>query len=386
MIFSYYDGLTLLTVLLFGALVSTLSGYGFGLSYKRALFLYGWHTLFALLYVVVIHQIGGDALGYYFSSLKQDIPFRLGTDAVSLFTSVFTRGLEFSFLATSLVFNIIGTFGLLALDGLLKLAVRKQSIDLKLLASVVVLLPSISFWSAGLGKDAISFTAICLALWSLSGFKRAYWLLGASVLLMFFVRPHIAGLMIIALSATLLTSSAIGWRVKALLFLMAVGITLISVKFVFIYIGLGEVSSISDVWSYIEARQVQNLEGGSSFNLKDMGFSYKLFTYAFRPLPFDAHHIMSAASAVENVILLVLGAMALKGLYCREEPIEVSKTGFNFAWIYTLLTWSILALTTANMGIAVRQKWMFFPAMLLLIFVFIGYANTKSTKEKLVKN
>jgi hypothetical protein len=43
-------------------------------------------------------------------------------------------------------------------------------------------------------------------------------------------------------------------------------------------------------------------------------------------------------------------------------------------WLYVLLTWVVLATTTANLGISMRQKWMFTP---VLVFLLISSAKTR---------
>ena len=43
-----------------------------------------------------------------------------------------------------------------------------------------------------------------------------------------------------------------------------------------------------------------------------------------------------------------------------------------FMWSYSLISWLILAMTTANMGIALRQKWMFAPFLIFLLISIIA--------------
>lgn len=367
----FYEFLTVTTVFVFGGFISLKAGVYFGLSCKRVTLLYGWHSFFSIAYVVIYSHIGGDALMYYEQSFSENLSFWWGTNFIILFTSLFTRGIEFSFLAVSLIFNIIGTVGLLAFDASLKVAVREKSAVIKLLASAVVLLPAISFWSAGLGKDAISFTASCIALWAAINIRKNYLLFGAGVVLMFIVRPHIAGLMVIALGAAILVSPNIAFRVKTVLLLISLPLSVALVKFVFLYIGLREFAGIEDVIAYIEGRQLQNLSGGSSFDLKGMAFGYQLFTFMFRPLPFDAHNTLAAISAIGNAILAALALVSLRGLLAGGFPTGISKTGIHFMWVYILICWSIIALTTANMGLAVRHKWMVAPFVLFFIFIFL---------------
>ena len=44
----------------------------------------------------------------------------------------------------------------------------------------------------------------------------------------------------------------------------------------------------------------------------------------------------------------------------------------KFMWVYAGLAWLVLAMTTANLGIAVRQKWMFAPMLIFLLISLIG--------------
>jgi hypothetical protein len=41
-------------------------------------------------------------------------------------------------------------------------------------------------------------------------------------------------------------------------------------------------------------------------------------------------------------------------------------------WLYVLITWTVLAVTTANLGISLRQKWMFAPVLMFLLLSRIG--------------
>ena len=103
----------------------------------------------------------------------------------------------------------------------------------------------------------------------------------------------------------------------------------------------------------------------------------QMFTYVFRPLPFEAHSIVALITSIENTILLILF------MYIT------FKSKFNFTvlfrnqnlWLFTyaFLTCTILALTTANLGIATRQKWMFMPIFIyLLIYAFNNYKVNKT--------
>jgi hypothetical protein len=50
---------------------------------------------------------------------------------------------------------------------------------------------------------------------------------------------------------------------------------------------------------------------------------------------------------------------------------------------YPLVTWSLLANVTGNLGIATRQKWMFAPALLVFFISTFVARNTAITSNQL---
>src|SRR5690606_14072478 len=93
-------------------------------------------------------------------------------------------------------------------------------------------------------------------------------------------------------------------------------------------------------------------------------------TYLFRPLPFEARSLFSFASSLDNAFLLLLG---LAWLYNKLVHRNNKHPGNRaFLWLYSLICWVALANTTANLGIAARQKWMFTPMIILLLISTLG--------------
>ena len=193
---------------------------------------------------------------------------------------------------------------------------------------------------------------------------------------MFMIRPHIALMMLISYVFYFIVRAKIHIIFKLLtLPIIFLGVFL-SINIVQDYVGL-EDASLGGVGSYVDQRQSYNQGGGSSLDIASMSYPMKMFTYIFRPLPFEAHSAVALVTSLENTILLLLF------IYI------VFKTKFNFRsfvqdknlWLFTyiFLTCTILAMTTANLGIATRQKWMFMPVLLyLLIHAFHNHKAKNS--------
>ena len=261
---------------------------------------------------------------------------------------------------------------MLAFDGALTEVTANKSRRIRQLATLIVFLPSVSFWSSGIGKDSLSFMAMGLALWAALKLNRRVVLMVIAILIMLFVRPHMAGMMVIGLAGSMVFQRKTSVIQRVVFGVAALAATAVLVPFGLNYAGVGEDASSEDIASYIEGRQGENLEGGSSLDIASMSLPMKLFTYLFRPLPFEANSIFALLASVDNIILLFLFFAGIRVALKKKLPAQFATHNRMFLWIYCFVAWFILASTTANLGIAMRQKWMFAPMLIFLLISLIG--------------
>lgn len=340
---------------------------------KVITFLYIWHTLFSTVYFLYTLNSPADAKGYYFRSLSIDkFEFNLGTKFVTYVTHLFSQGLDANYLNVTLIFNFFGSIGLI----LLYLSVKNLFLKINKYWFFMLLIPSMSFWSAGLGKDSIAFFCVCLFLYAVSSNKKYNILMSFSFFLMFMIRPHIAFIMLASYSVYFIIRAKIHIVFK-LVSLPAIFLgILFSLRIVQEYVGIEDVS-LDNVGDYVDQRQGYNQGGGSSLDIASMSYPMQMFTYVFRPLPFEASSAVALVTSLENTILLFLFIYILFKSKFNFRPFIHDKNLWLFTYIF--LTCTILAMTTANLGIATRQKWMFMPVLLyLLIYSFHNYKLNKS--------
>ncbi|WER49565.1 hypothetical protein CupriaWKF_20725 [Cupriavidus sp. WKF15] len=353
-------------VLLVGAQVTLVLCRKFGTGPKWGLFLYLWHTIFCVFYAKLEMDERSDATDYFDASLSPSPEFSIGTHAVSYFTHIFSSYLGLSYLGVFFVFNIFGVIGLLAFDAVLHRVTRDRSRFLQWLAIVIVLMPSISFWSTAIGKDGVAFMATSLALWASMSMPRRSLVMVIAVAAMFVVRPHIAAVMIVALAASMLISSRMSLKWRVLLAGAALSAAAAVVPFAMHYAGLADGADAATIEQYIQTRQGFNQQGGGGVDISGMSLPMQLFTYVFRPLPVEARDVFGLAASMDNMVLLLLATLAIWGAIRRRGSRVVLKNRL-FLWIYCCGTSVILATTTANLGISVRQKWMFVPMLVCLL-------------------
>lgn len=352
----------------------------FKVSYKKSCFLFFWHTLFCVLYFYYSLAFGGDSIVYYQRAISDElIDINFGTSFVVILTRFFTS-IGFSYLDLFLINNFIGYIGLLSFSSAIKYATDYKDKVTKTLGWVLILLPSVSFWTVALGKDSIAFMAVGLALWSSLDFKRRKFLLLFSIFSMFLVRPHMGAIMAISFVFALIFDKKTSLYVKFFLGLISVVSTALIIPIMLNYIGLGDAEELSDVDQYVDKRQNSNLSGGSSVDISSMSLPMQMFTYLFRPLPFEAHSMFALLASLDNIILLLIFLLGAKALIRKSQPsIDSSRI---FLWSYFYISLIILATTTANLGIAMRQKWMFIPCVIFLLLSVIGSRNINSYENK----
>jgi len=353
-----------------GLPVASWLGRQFGQTQKRSWFLYVWHTLWCIAYLFYTLSNGGDSLSYYTTGSQGLVEFSFGTGAVGYLTYFLASPLQLSYPSCFLVYNIVGLVGFIGLDAILRQLTVLQSILLKRLAALVILLPSVSFWSSSIGKDGFAFSAAVLALWAALDLRRRIPVMVLAVLAMLLVRPHVAGFLLLALAVDSVFNRQLPLiRRTGILLIVLVAATWL-LPLATQYAGVDEINTTEGASAYIEQRQGYNQAGGGGIDISSMSLPIQLFSYLLRPAFFDVNSLFSFSAAIDNFILLVIFSLAAAGfLLGRRIQSQVSTV---FLLTYSSLAWIVFSITTANLGISIRQKWMFLPMLLYLAFSLAG--------------
>lgn len=363
-------------VLLLGLIIALIQKKIFGVPQKRAIILYFWHTFFCIFYFWYSVNNAADAKTYYFNSLTYDGGLNFGSLGVYYVTSFFTQVLNMSYGNVFLVFNIFGFVGLIALASALQHVTRNSRSDIQRLSILFLFLPGLSFWSVAIGKDAFTFMGAGLATWAALDFQRRLSALAISLVLYLIPRPHMAGILLLSFSFALLLSSRLGLYKKLSLLIILVPLTIVGIQLGMNHAGLESVTDLAEIEEYFDGRQQVNLGGGSSVDIASMPLLAKLLTYLLRPLFFDATGILGLIVSFENFVLLALClAVALRR---KRTPSNLGRFEFSFYILFVGISWLVLSSSTANLGIAVRQKIMFLPMLVVVLFsVWQGRSSTK---------
>jgi len=350
--------------------------------------LFFWHLFFCIVYYHYSLNNPADSHSYFDSSLVKFADFGTGAVVIINITRVFSYFLDLSYFNCFFIFNFIGTIGILFFYLTLReINFYKKYIDNKLFF-IIMFLPTMHFWSSAIGKDALSFLAICIFVWSSINLRNRKNYIILSIFLMFLVRPHIASVMSTSVVIAFIFYSNIDLKIKILYLIILSVVSLYIADYAFIYVGMPDLITYSPfkinfhvLFDFINKREAANLSLTGGIDISSMGPLMKVFTYLYRPLPFEIKDFYQFVVSIENILLIYFTFIGLMGLFNKEKDQHVSQSKL-LLFVYIILAVIILSFTSANFGINSRQKWMIFPAILVLAYQF----SIKNIFSEIFKN
>ena len=340
-----------------------------------------YHLIFCLSYWLMSIEGIADAKTYY-NYVVYRMPeswldyFGIGTSFIRFFLFPLVKYFHLSYFSCFLIFNFIGYLGLL----FFYIALRKKifhHLKLRKLLNLVLFIPGLNYWTSAIGKDSIITLGLGLLLYGLGlntkSLKKNV-LIFLALITVFVVRPHIALFIVLGLFFAFFFSKLKINFLKKILVLALVIFTLFSAKsFVLEYAGLGKANNVRMLYEFVTYRQSLNLEGGSSVNISNYSVPMKLFTYLFRPLLVDAKNPLMFIISFENLFYIILFS-SIFSLGFWHFLFKNFNFYLRFNLFYFLITLLVMANTTTNLGIAVRQKTMIMFSLITIIFLYKCYS------------
>lgn len=330
--------------------------------------LFSVHLFFGIVYLLYAYATRSDSGEYYRITVQTKTwseLFQTGTFFIRFLCYPLSNILGLSYNSVMFIFAFLGFEGIL----LFYLAARENITKVKLvfggmtLLEILFILPNCHFWSASLGKGSVMIFAIGLTFYGLSRFNSRFPHLMIGAFLVYMVRSHMLLAIVIGLALGLFFSqSGIKWYVRySLLSISILAVFLLSDN---VLENTGTESLNIFDSQKIDTRAKELGKGNSGLDLANYNQGFKLFTFIFRPLFFDAPGFMGIISSFENVFLLFL---AFRFLMNFPSFWSLSNGFHKSAFFIFLLAAISLAQISGNLGIAIRQKSQIFP---LLFFIY----------------
>lgn len=244
-------------------------------------------------------------------------------------------------------------------------------------ALLLFFLPSMVFWPSSIGKEAWMVFSLGIAASgaarTLSGRTwRGLLVAAVGLVLAGLVRPHVAGMVAVALAAAgLFLRPRVELRelapvAKAIGLVAIAAVTVVVVLYTNRWLQGSGVETETGVTSALEEVSQRTSTGGSEFTpsaFTPLG----AFTVLYRPLLFEATSVQSALAALETTFLLVLTVVRLPRIWAalrrfRRTPYLL------FAAVFTAV-FVVAFSAIANFGILARQRVQVLPFLLVLLSV-----------------
>lgn len=367
-------------LLLLGGAVVLLAARKLQVGTGRAAKLYLWHTAWCFVYWWTESSQSADASAYFRNGLSGAYELGVGTRFINFVASVLARDLSLSLLGAFLVFNVLGAIGLLVLAQTIREVTAGLKARPRRLWAAALWLPSLSFWTSALGKDAPAFLGAAVATYASLNIGGRWLLLMAGTIVMFSVRPHVAAIVLGSAIVGVAASRQVPTGKRVGLFVAASMSAALLVPVALRYVGLGDSVSLLEASTLIETRQAYNVSGGSSVDIAAMSFPVQMITYMFRPLFIDARGVYGYAASIENLLLLLVLIAAL--VRTRPATLAMRSYTLTFNLAFLVVGWTVLASVTANLGIAVRQKTMLMPALLVAAAMLLRRDGSRRTLRR----
>jgi hypothetical protein len=254
-------------------------------------------------------------------------------------------------------------------------------LDKKLFFIFVMFAPSVVFWPASIGKEALMQLGIGAMSLGLARLLTRRLLVGLAIVaaggwFVWVVRPHL--LAIVAVSGGF--AYLVG-RVRAdrggVVLSRPIGIIVVAVLVGFTvsqgasYLGLKDFS-LNSVETTLNEQTARTATGGSQFDpgsnsLSPIHLPQRVVNVLLRPFPWEVATGFQLLASLESALLVALMILRFSSLraalrHSRTMPFLL------YAWVMTLLYCMAYA-AFANFGLLVRQRSLVFPAVLLLIAV-----------------
>lgn len=348
-----------------------------------------YHVFMSVVFHFYIKLNGGDAYHYWQAPKQYDfneiwtwvVTIGRPTQIMFLFNFFFTNTLNLSFLTGNIIYGILGYSAIV-----LFLATIKEIMPYyQLLKSIkvvgisvfplILFLPNLHFWSAGVGKDTILFFCISLFAYSIFKSKINWFGIFISLVLSYLVRPHITLFLIAGFGIGFMLDGKLKGYVKSILMVIFTFGFIILFDSVLSFVNIEEFNAESFTQFADSKASALSARGGSIVDISAYPYPLKVFTFLFRPLFFDMNNIIALVASFENLLLLILFIKFFvnKGINSLIKSNYIVKGAFIFFLLGTLS----FSLILGNLGIMLRQKNMFM--LMIYIFLLWGYYHSTIT-------
>lgn len=340
-----------------------------------------YHLFFSLVFTYYILNFGGDSWGYWKFTMEQVVIrdptwtkyFGVSTTFILWINYLPSQVLGLSYITGNILYGFLGFVGIRYLFVMTSkyFPTNMNILNIPVFPAVFYL-PNMHFWSAGVGKDALCFWGIAWFLFAVQNYKERWWQGIIALFFVYYARPHMGLAMLGGATMAIILGSEIQRQYKFALFFLTMAGTIYFSDQTLLFLGMEDFSFQSiELLSESQIGFLNRGKVGSGVDLASYSFPFRLFTFLYRPLFFDAHNIISFVSSFENIFYLYFSFFLIRNFSIeafRDAPVFLKAAIFMFVPVTFAFANSL-----SNLGITMRMKNMTLIYLILFIFYLVVY-------------
>lgn len=292
----------------------------------------------------------------------------LGTSSILFINYPFLKlGLPFWF--GFLLYGIIGFLGILLYVKWIRIVLGTEFLIKGFnIFPILYFLPNLHFWTASLGKEPLIFTGLASVFYAFitNKYKSFSFVLGS--LLILIIRPHVLFMLLLSYVLVYFFNKKISLQ-KRLFFTTICSLLLV----VLLYIVFQMTHIRYWDWqriTYFNEYSIHSFRySGSYVPMLDYNWFYKMFSFYFRPLFYDANSLITVLASLENIFMLIIHGIGLYFILRFRKKISYPEW-LKWILVFTLICGIFYVQRYANLGIFMRTKMMFQPFTVIgLLFI-----------------
>ena len=324
------------------------------------------HVITATIYYQYVQNNDSDTKLYYFDLYGFYYEkFSLGTIFLVYLVQWLKQFMGGTYLDYFLLFQAVGVWGIALLFRTIEELALALDRPWPPQLTVIMFMPGMYFWTSAIGKDAPLFFACSLAVWSTMAMSRRWLWFGLAVAIMVLFRPHIALIATAALALSVVTGRGVNPALRVLLLVFASAAMVVLFDTVRSSLQL-DISSLGSVADFVESQSTTlATAAGEGGVLGALPFPLKLISLLYRPFFFDSGGFFGLVASIQNVFMLyatyilVRENRSWRAMFSQSLPIR-------FATIFLGAIIIMLSIMYYNVGLGLRQREMFTPALYLI--------------------
>ena len=245
--------------------------------------------------------------------------------------------------------------------------------------TVLMFMPGMYFWTSAIGKDAPLFFACTLAVWSSMAITKRWLWFGIAIVVMVLFRPHIALIAIGSLALAVVAGRGLPLALRGVL----VGLSLVSGALLLNTVQASlrvDLSSVGSIAGYLETSTataaVATAATAGGDQLVSAPLPLKLISLLYRPFFFDSGGFFGLVASVQNVFMLFVTFVLVRNHRIWRAMFRESLP-IRFATIFLFALILLLSFMYYNVGLGLRQREMFTPALYLIFAALYLVAKDK---------